>query len=50
MVFYTLDVDLGLLPGAQPDAPKSAKRLGERFRVHKGQITEIEAVIPATDL
>jgi hypothetical protein len=50
VVFYTLDVDLGLLSGAQPDAPKSSKRLGERFRVHKGQITEIEAVIPATDL
>ena len=50
VVFYTLDVDLGRLPGAEPDAPKSAKRLGERFRVHKGQITEIEAVVPATDL
>ena len=36
VVFYTIDVDLGRLPGAQPDAPKSAKRLGERFRVHDG--------------
>jgi hypothetical protein len=50
VVFYTIDVDLGRLPGADAGAPKSAKRLGERFRVHRGQITEIEAVVPATDI
>jgi hypothetical protein len=50
VVFYTIDVDPGRLPSAPPDAPKSAKRLGERFRVVDGMIAEIEAVIPATDL
>jgi hypothetical protein len=50
VVFYTLDVDLGRLPNAAPDAPKSAKRLGERFRVVDGMVAEIEAVIPAEDI
>jgi hypothetical protein len=50
VVFYTLDVDLGRLPNAAPDAPKSAKRLGERFRVVEGMVAEIEAVIPAEDI
>jgi hypothetical protein len=50
VVFYTIDVDPGRLPSAPPDAPTSAKRLGERFRVFDGMIAEIEAVIPATDL
>jgi hypothetical protein len=50
VVFYTIDVDLGRLPNAPVDAAKSAKRLGERFRVVDGMIAEIEAVIPATDL
>jgi len=50
VVFYTIDVDLGRLPNAPADAAKSAKRLGERFRVVDGMIAEIEAVIPATDL
>jgi hypothetical protein len=50
VVFYTIDVDLGRLPNAPADAAKSAKRLGERFRVCDGMIAEIEAVIPATDL
>ena len=50
IVFYTIDVDLGRLPGSPSDAPKSAKRLGERFRVVDGAIAEIEAVIPATDI
>jgi hypothetical protein len=50
LVFYTIDVDPGWLPSAPPDAAKSAKRLGERFRVFDGMIAEIEAVIPATDL
>jgi hypothetical protein len=54
IVFYTLDVDLGRLPGADPGASggsqSSAKRLAERFRVHNGQLAEIEVVIPATDI
>jgi hypothetical protein len=50
IVFYTIDVDLGRLPNAPADAAGSAKRLGERFRVHDGMVAEIEAVIPATDL
>jgi hypothetical protein len=50
VVFYTIDVDLGRLPNAPDDAATSAKRLGERFRVHDGMVAEIEAVIPATDL
>jgi hypothetical protein len=50
IVFYTIDVDLGRLPNAPDDAPTSAKRLGERFRVHDGMVAEIEAVIPATDI
>jgi hypothetical protein len=50
VVFYTIDVDLGRLPNAPPDAATSAKRLGERFRVHDGMVAEIEAVIPATDI
>jgi hypothetical protein len=50
VVFYTIDVDLGRLPNAPADAATSAKRLGERFRVHDGMVAEIEAVIPATDL
>lgn len=50
VVFYTIDVDLGRLPNAPADAAKSAKRLGERFRVYDGMVAEIEAVIPATDL
>jgi hypothetical protein len=54
IVFYTLDVDLGRLPGADAGASggsqRSAKRLAERFRVHNGQLTEIEVVIPATDI
>jgi len=52
IVFYTLDVDLARLPGAAVGAPSqpSAKRLGERFRVHDGQLAEIEVVIPATDI
>ena len=50
VVFYTLDVDLGRLPNAAADTPKSAKRLGERFRVVDGMVAEIEAVIPAEDI
>jgi len=50
IVFYTIDVDLGRLPNAPADAPRSAKRLGERFRVVDGMVAEIEAVIPATDI
>jgi hypothetical protein len=50
IVFYTIDVDLARLPGARPDGPVSAKRLGERFRVSAGLVAEIEAVVPATDL
>jgi len=50
VVFYTLDVDLGRLPNAPSDAPKRAKRLGERFRVVDGMVAEIEAVIPAEDI
>ena len=50
VVFYTIDVDPCRLPSSPPDAPKSAKRLGERFRVVDGVIAEIEAVIPASDL
>jgi hypothetical protein len=54
IVFYTLEVDLSRLPGAEPGASggsgRSAKRLAERFRVHDGQLAEIEVVIPATDI
>jgi hypothetical protein len=53
IVFYTLDVDLARLPradAATAPAQTSAKRLGERFRVHHGLLAEIEVVIPATDL
>ena len=54
IVFYTLDVDLAHLPGTPADTPAgsqvSAKRLAERFRVHDGQLAEIEVVIPATDI
>jgi hypothetical protein len=50
VVFYTIDVDPGRLPNAPANVPKSAKRLGERFRVCDGMIAEIEAVIPATDI
>jgi hypothetical protein len=54
IVFYTLDVDLSRLPGADTGtsggSPASAKRLAERFRVHDGQLAEIEVVIPATDI
>lgn len=47
VVFYTIDVDPGRLPGVQPGAPTSSLRLGERFRVWDGLIAEIEVVIPA---
>jgi hypothetical protein len=50
IVFYTIDVDLSRLPNAPAGAETTAKRLGERFRVHDGMVAEIEAVIPATDI
>ncbi|HEY7106005.1 MAG TPA: hypothetical protein VH986_06365 [Acidimicrobiia bacterium] len=55
IVFYTLDVDLGRLPnvlttGDAAGSETSAKRLGERFRVHDGLLAEIEVVIPADDM
>src|SRR5262245_17141045 len=50
IVFYTIDVDPTRLPNVPSDTPSSAKRLGERFRVVDGNVAEIEAVIPASDI
>jgi hypothetical protein len=50
IVFYTIDVDPSRLPNVPAETPKTAKRLGERFRVVDGMVAEIEAVIPASDL
>ena len=48
IAFYTLHVDPSLVPGAMgADSTPRRVAMAERFRVHEGSVSEIEAVIGA---
>jgi hypothetical protein len=48
IAYYTLHVDASLMPGAAADETGQRRvAMAERFRVHEGEVCEIEAVIGA---